>query len=81
MEVLNADDVLRSIAEANGSRIDVVKLDIEGLERAVLQRLSPEVLDATQVIYAELFDDRVALPGFARARQGAITRYERNGAG
>ena len=79
VEVLDANDVLSSIAEANGSPIDVVKLDIEGVELAVLQRLSPEVLAVTHVIYAELFDDRIALPGFVQTHQGAVTRYERSG--
>ena len=76
VQVSDANRVLSLIA-AERRTIDVLKLDIEGMEVSVLQRLSSEVLSATKVIYAEVFDDPISLDGYVRRQQGAIARFER----
>jgi FkbM family methyltransferase len=77
VEARSANDVLREIIAKEGF-VDMVKINIEGLEHDVIRSLSPDVLQKIGVIAAETFGYEDDLPGFSKARHGVnITRFER----
>ena len=60
---------------AEFGRIDILKIDIEGSEKAIFEDASAELwLNHTRVIYAELHD--WMQPGSSRAFYQAITRFD-----
>lgn len=76
VETVDASVELRRLARESGT-IDLVKLDIEGMEAPVIRHLcSQGVLSAVRRVYAELPQDDVRLPGWRRTRQGWVTRFE-----
>jgi FkbM family methyltransferase len=74
--VRDANEVLRSVL-AKEKAIDVLKLDVEGMEVPILSHLADDVLDGVRVIYAETFGKGPTLPGFTRDERGAIVKYQR----
>jgi FkbM family methyltransferase len=74
--VKDANDVLRAVLSKE-RKIDVLKLDVEGLEVAILSHLANDILERIRVIYAETFGAGPLLPGFARCEKGAIVVYRR----
>lgn len=73
---VDADRTLRDIIAEHGE-IDVLKMDIEGLEAPVLRHLQPETLRSVRCIYAETDSRQVELAGFARHQYGSIAVYQR----
>ncbi len=67
---------LRGIIGTHG-RIDVLKLDVEGMERPLLDALPADILANTGAIYAETFGDAPDFRGFRRREWGGITQYTR----
>jgi hypothetical protein len=71
-----ASRVLNEILAREGY-IDILKLNIEGMEIPVLKSLRPDKLDRIGVICAEIFDFPGELPGFRSKKYGRnITRFE-----
>ena len=56
VEVVNLNDTLGEIISGSGD-IDVLKLDVEGMERALLDALTPELLTRIKAVHAETFGD------------------------
>jgi len=71
--VRNAAGILNEILETH-ERIDILKIDVEGLENDILSALPPEILDKIDRIYAET-ESAPVLPGFKKEQYGAISRY------
>jgi len=76
VNVAEANAVLLEIISRHGT-IDIIKIDIEGLEGDVIRSLTRPVLDRTRAIYAETFGLKYDLPGFTRRQQGAVAQYVR----
>lgn len=57
-------------------RINLLKLDVEWMEEALLGALTPASMDRIDRIYAET-DFPGDLPGFRRTRYGAVVRFQR----
>lgn len=74
VSVRDANEALRSILAIEGS-IDALKVDVEGMEIPILSHLAPDILRRIRVIFAETQDREVALEGFTKVRQGAISIY------
>ena len=75
-----ADAVLSEIlAEKDFGDIDLLKVDIEGLEAGLVASLSPGVLERVRAIDAEIEGMAPDLPGFKRDRYGPIVRWRRAG--
>jgi FkbM family methyltransferase len=72
--VRHIDGVLREVLEEEG-RIDVLKLDTEGVEARTLAAASPELLARVGLILAEDVERRIkGLDGFAASRRASILR-------
>lgn len=75
VQVQEAAAILRRILEKEGY-IDVLKLNIEGMETAVLNSLGPDILERIGVICAEIFDYEGEISGFRKEKYGRnITRF------
>jgi FkbM family methyltransferase len=73
-----ANTVLAEILTRPGfAEIDLLKIDIEGLEGKVVSMLRPEVLAHLRWILAELEGTPPGLPGFGQDRCGPIARWHR----
>jgi FkbM family methyltransferase len=75
VQVLPANYSLGAIFK-NHQHIDIVKIDVEGYENAILSHLRTDVLLRIGRIYAETEDDN-EIPYFFKERYGAIARYYR----
>lgn len=73
VQVKNANEVLQDILGKNES-IDILKIDIEGLEEEILNNLAPPLLKKIDRIYAET-EFKGDLPGFRKQQYGAIARF------
>lgn len=73
---VDADRVLREIIAKHG-QIDVLKVDIEGMEQAVLSHLSPVVRAGIHQIFVEMDGRKHPLPGFSHRQYGSVARYRR----
>lgn len=72
---LSAVDRLRHIIKKEGF-IDVLKVNIEGLETDVLKSLTPDILENIGLICAEVFDFPGEIEGFRKQKYGSnITRF------
>jgi FkbM family methyltransferase len=72
---LSAVDRLRRIIEKEGF-IDILKVNIEGLETDVLKSLTPDILDYIGLICAEIFYFPGEIEGFRKQKYGSnITRF------
>jgi FkbM family methyltransferase len=77
VSTLCAATCLRRIIEKE-KFIDVLKLNIEGLETEVIKSLTPDILDNIGLICAEIFDFPGEVEGFRKAKYGSnITRFTR----
>jgi len=74
VRVRDIDEVLREVLNAE-SRIDVLKLDIEGVEARTLAAASPELLARVGVIFAEDVAGEIdPPPGFEASRRASVLR-------
>lgn len=73
VEVRRVADIVQSVIERHG-RIDLLKVDVEGLEEAILRDLQPGQLGAIRRICAEYQGDFVP-EGFEARRYGFVTQY------
>ncbi|PIQ82517.1 MAG: hypothetical protein COV76_03460 [Candidatus Omnitrophica bacterium CG11_big_fil_rev_8_21_14_0_20_64_10] len=73
--VQSVDEILEEILSRQAT-IDVLKIDVEGMEENILQRLNPRHLDRIHRIFAET-EDPGSLPGFFRRQYGAVARFNR----
>jgi FkbM family methyltransferase len=78
VETREVNGVLDEILAREGY-IDILKLNMEGMEIPVLNSLRPDILERIGVICAEIFDFPKGLPGFDSTKYGRnITRFENN---
>ena len=56
--------------------IDIIKIDVEGLETAILKSMSPENLKNINNIYAETIYSE-CLPGFDKEQYGGVVRFRK----
>jgi FkbM family methyltransferase len=74
VRVRHIDHVLREVLEDEG-RIDVLKLDTEGVEARTLAAVSPELLSRVSVIFAEDIAGEIEPPpGFEASRRASVLR-------
>ena len=76
VECRDAAAALGAILEREKS-IDVLKIDVEGMERPILERLAALPAGSIGCIYAEYAGDDLELPGFARGRYLSIAIWQR----
>jgi len=74
VRVRHIDGVLAEVLQAE-SRIDVLKLDAEGVEARTLAAASPELLSRVRLIFAEDITGEIEPPpGFAGSRRASVLR-------
>jgi FkbM family methyltransferase len=78
VELKDANELLRTVL-AKEETIDVLKLDVEGMEIPIMSHLASDVLDRVRLVYAETFGKGPVLPGFSRCERGAIVVYRQSG--
>ncbi|MFT6773562.1 MAG: FkbM family methyltransferase [Paracoccaceae bacterium] len=74
---VDAERELAEIIAAEGE-VDVLKVDIEGMEIAVLRHLSARTRGAIRLIYAEMDCREAQLDGLHRRQKGSIAVYRRS---
>ena len=75
VEVRKAEEIVLEILKKE-SHIDILKIDVEGLEDAILDSLSVESLKKIHRIYAETNYPR-NLPGFKKEQYGEVVRFHK----
>ena len=75
VEVRKAEEIILEILKKE-SHIDILKIDVEGLETAILDSLSLENLKKIHKIYAET-DYPNNLPGFKKEQYGGVVRFHK----
>ena len=73
VEVRKAEEILLEVLKKE-SHIDILKIDVEGLETAILDSLSLENLGKIHRIYAEANYPN-NLPGFKKEQYGGVVRF------
>jgi FkbM family methyltransferase len=74
VRVRHIDDVLREVLDAE-SRIDVLKLDTEGVEARTLAAADPALLSQVRAIFAEDMAGEIEPPGgFESSRRASVLR-------
>ncbi len=76
VQVCKAEEVVSEILEKEG-RIDILKIDVEGLEIAIIESLSPDSLKKIDSIYAEAIYPG-NLPGFEKEQYGEVVRFRKS---
>jgi FkbM family methyltransferase len=76
VEVCEVNNVLERVL-ASHNRIDLVKIDIEGLELDTLRAIRPDVLERVDGVAIEWFGAADALPGFRATRVADVVSYAR----
>jgi FkbM family methyltransferase len=75
VQVKNANEVVQDILNKNET-IDILKIDIEGLEEEVINNLEPHLLKKIDRIYAETETEfKGDIPGFKKEQYGAIAQF------
>lgn len=75
VEVRCANEIIQEILTRH-EKIDILKLDIEGLEEDLIKNLSPGLLNCIDRIYAETETEfKGELKGFKKEQYGAIARF------
>lgn len=75
---VDANRVLREVIATHG-RIDMLKIDIEGLEASVIAGLAPDVLAGIAEIRAEMSEACATPARFSRSQYGSIAIFSREG--
>jgi len=75
VKVRQAEEVISEILEKEG-HIDILKIDVEGLETAIIESLSSDSLKKIDRIYAETIYPG-NLPGFKKEQYGEVVRFRK----
>ena len=70
-----AEEAISEILDKEG-HIDILKIDVEGLEAAIIKSLSSDSLKKIDRIYAETIYPE-SLPGFEKEQYGEIVRFRK----
>lgn len=73
VQVRRVEEVISEILEKEG-HIDILKIDVEGLETDIIESLSPDSLKMINRIFAET-NYPEALPGFEKEQYGGVVRF------
>jgi FkbM family methyltransferase len=77
VECRDSNKLLAEIIERHG-KIDVLKIDVETMERALVEYLTPELASKIDLILVEArFEKNLLAATHTESVQGTITRYER----
>lgn len=76
VDVREANQVLGDILARHGT-IDLLKIDVEGQERSILDSLRADTLQRIRSIAVELSGEPPQLDGFAVHKQGGVVTYSR----
>jgi len=75
VQVKNTNEVIQNILNKNAT-IDILKIDVEGLEEDIINNLDPQLLKKIDRIYAETETEFEGdLPGFKKEQYGAIAQF------
>lgn len=75
VQVKNANEIVQDILNQN-TTIDILKIDIEGLEEDVINNLEPQLLKKIDRVYAETETEfQGDIPGFKKEQYGSIARF------
>ncbi len=75
VQVRKVEEIISGILEKEG-HIDILKIDVEGLETAIVKSLSSENLKNINNVYAEtVYSD--CLPGFNKEQYGEVVRFRK----
>lgn len=70
------NSVIRDLTHSpDFNSVDILKIDIEGYETAVIRAISPELLPRIQAIFAEVEGPAPDLKGFTKKRYGSVVRW------
>ena len=75
VQVRNVEEIISSILEKVG-HIDILKIDVEGLETAINKSISDENLKNINNIYAETIYSE-CLPGFKKEQYGEVVHFRK----
>ena len=75
VQVRNVEEIISSILEKVG-HIDILKIDVEGLETAIIKSISDENLKNINNIYAETIYSE-CLPGFKKEQYGEVVHFRK----
>jgi FkbM family methyltransferase len=75
VQVRNVEEIISSILEKVG-HIDILKIDVEGLENAIIKSMSHENLKNINNIYAETIYSE-CFPGFNKEQYGKVVRFRK----
>ncbi|MEK9627475.1 MAG: FkbM family methyltransferase [Nitrospinota bacterium] len=76
VQVRRVEEILSEILEKEG-RIDILKIDVEGLETEIIESLTPDILKNIDRIYAET-NYPGNLPGFKKEQYGGVVRFRKS---
>ncbi|HYD30504.1 MAG TPA: FkbM family methyltransferase [Azospirillaceae bacterium] len=77
VECVEANRVLREVIARHGA-IDILKIDIESLEREITEAIAPDILPLIRKIYVELnFGDNPLAKTHTCRQYGGIAQFER----
>jgi FkbM family methyltransferase len=75
VQVRKVEEIISDILEKE-DHIDILKIDVEGLETAIIKSLSSESLKRINSVYAEtIYSD--GLPGFDKEQYGEVVRFRK----
>ncbi len=75
VQVRKVEGIISSILEKE-RHIDILKIDVEGLETAIIKSLSPDNLKNINSVYAETIYSG-CLPGFDKEQYGEVVRFRK----
>jgi hypothetical protein len=75
---LGINEELERLVRGGGS-IDLLKIDVEGMEWPLISALSPSIRRSIDVIYAEIDGRALGLAGFHQRQRGWISAWVREG--
>lgn len=76
VEAVALNRLLASVVEERG-RIDILKIDVEGLEEALVRGIAPELRSRIDAVYAECPGEADWLPGWTMRQYGSVARWYR----
>lgn len=77
VECIEANAVIAAVIEKHGM-IDVLKVDIEGLEEAVLRHIPPDLIRKIDLIYSEgVFPSDLLAATHSRSTRGIAAKFVR----
>jgi FkbM family methyltransferase len=72
----SSNEILADIIAKHG-KIDVLKIDVETMERALIEQLTPDLADKIKLLFVEArFERNILSPSHNASVQGSVTRFQ-----